>query len=521
MNFPVARTALIGLLTLMAAVSSALAQSTRKISLAEFEDKVRGGWAGQMIGVAYGGPTEFRYLQRINNDKRDWKPEEFTGTLDQDDLYVEMTFVDVMDRIGLDATTEQYGDAFKDSKYSLWHANLNARRLLRRGVKAPMSGDPSHNFHANDIDFQIESDFIGLMTPGLPRSAQAYAERVGHVMNYGDGVYGGVFFAAMYSAAFFEKDPRKVVETGLAALPPQSVYALVIRDVLDWSAKNEDWKKTWESIELKWDRDEACPEGALRPFNIDATLNGAYVAMGLLYGKGDFDKTIDVAMRAGQDADCNPASAGGIIGVMLGYKALPPKWLAPLPAIADQKFSYTNYSYNSIVTSTIRRAKLEVQRAGGQVTATDLIIPEQSPAPVKLEQFNPGRVFERIVPNDKRWEWKGTWSKPREESGNSDSIGMIADAAGSEVSVFFTGTGAILVGTLRRDGGLADVFLDGQAAGSIDAYDDGGERWNEGLWGRFDLPPGNHTLRVVVKGQPYPGSSGAAFEIRDLVVYRK
>jgi hypothetical protein len=138
-----------------------------------------------------------------------------------------MTFTEVMDRIGLDATSEQYCEAFKNSRYDVWHANAGARRLLNAGVKAPWSGHPQYNIHANDIDFQIESDFIGLMTPGLPREANKYADRVGDVMTYGDGVYGGMFFAGMYAAAFFEHDPRRVVEAGLRSIPAQSGYAKV------------------------------------------------------------------------------------------------------------------------------------------------------------------------------------------------------------------------------------------------------------------------------------------------------
>ena len=79
-------------------------KTVRKITLAELEDKVRGGWAGQMIGVTYGAPSEFRFQQKINDEAREWKPEELAGALDQDDLYVEMTFSDVMDRLGLNAT---------------------------------------------------------------------------------------------------------------------------------------------------------------------------------------------------------------------------------------------------------------------------------------------------------------------------------------------------------------------------------------------------------------------------------
>ncbi len=489
----------------------------RKLSIADLEDKVGGGWAGQMIGVTYGAPTEFKFMQKINDQPRDWKPEELKGALDQDDLYVEMTFAGVMDRVGLGATTEQYGDAFKDSKYHLWHANLAARRLLRRGIKAPLSGHPDYNLHANDIDFQIESDFIGLMCPGLPQAASQYAGRVGHVMNYGDGVYGGVFFGAMYSTAFFEKDPRKVVEAGAAALPSESVYAQVIRDVLKWSAENSDWKKTWQLIEDKWDKDDPCPEGALRPFNIDAALNGAYVALGLLYGNGDFEKTMEVAMRSGQDSDCNPSSAAGILGVMLGYKASPVKWTGPLAEIAEKKFSYTDYSFNSIVKSTIERAKLVVKQEGGSVDDAGLSIPYQEPAPAKLEQFAPGKVIERIAISDARWKWQGAWAKKMEKW----STEMRSKASGAEATVTFDGTGAMLVGSLDGDRGTAELFLDGKSVATIDGYCDDGNHTSEGLWGKFGLAPGQHTLRVVVDGKPFPESKAAWIYLQDLIVYRK
>ena len=277
-------------------------RGSRHLSRAALEDKIRGGWAGQMIGVSYGAPTEFRSNGKIIegnlNKYLDWSPERLKNAIDQDDLYVEMTFAEVMDKVGLDATTEQYGEMFKDSQYELWHANAGARRNLNRGIKAPMSGHPKYNIHANDIDFQIESDFIGLMTPGLPREANKYADRVGRVMNWGDGLYGGMFFSGMYAAAFFENDPRKVVEQGLLSIPAESAYAKVISDVLRWSAENpDDWTKTWHLIEDKWDKADACVDGALDPFNIDAKLNGGYVALGLMYGKGDFAKTLEVSTR--------------------------------------------------------------------------------------------------------------------------------------------------------------------------------------------------------------------------------
>lgn len=489
----------------------------RTLTLEALEDKIRGGWAGQMVGVTYGAPTEFRYLQRIMEDPRKWTPAELNGALNQDDLYVEMTFAEVMDREGLDATTEQYGEAFKDTQYNLWHANLAARRLLRRGVKAPMSGHSDYNLHANDIDFQIESDFIGLMCPGLPRAAQHFADRVGRVMNYGDGVYGGIFVSAMYAEAFFETHPRMVVEAGVAALPAQSVYARVIRDVLKWSAENQDWKRTWQLIQDNWDRDDPCPDGALRPFNIDAALNGAYIALGLLHGAGDFDRTLEISMRAGQDSDCNPSNAAGVLGVMLGYRKMPSKWVEHLPEIADEKFSYTNYSFHSIVRSTIERAKLVVKREGGRVDERGIRVPRQAPGELPLEQFAPGRVMERIASGDARWIRRGDWEK----ASRDERTLVRSRTAGAEAAVSFEGTGVILVGTLRREGGLLDVYLAGERVAVTDAFTDSTPRTSEGLWGKFDLASGPHTLRIVVKGEPYAGSDGAWVELEDLVVFRK
>ena len=148
----------------------------RKMPLTELRDKIKGGWAAQMIGVSFGAPTEFRFNEQIiPEDKLPvWAPDQVSNALDQDDLYVDMTFAKVLDDKGLDATTEDFGAMFRDARYALWHANLSARRNLKRGVPARLSGTPEYNVHADDIDFQIESDFIGMMAPGMPRSGRCW-----------------------------------------------------------------------------------------------------------------------------------------------------------------------------------------------------------------------------------------------------------------------------------------------------------------------------------------------------------
>jgi hypothetical protein len=408
---------------------------------------------------------------------------------------------------------------FKNSQYQLWHANAGARRLLNHGIKAPLSGHPKYNLHADDIDFQIESDFIGLMTPGLPREANKYADRVGRVMNWGDGLYGGMFFAGMYSAAFFESDARKVVELGLRSIPAESGYGRIIRDVLDWSAQHpEDWTKSWQLIQDKWDKNDACPDGAQHAFNIDAKLNGAYVALGILYGKGDFTKTLEVSTRAGQDSDCNPSSAAGIVGVMLGYDRIPEVWKAGIAPIAEKKFSYTRYSFNGIVASTLARAEKVVRGAGGKVTADGIEVPAQEPQAPKLEQWEPGVPIRHVAPMDAAWSWTGSWTESTMDRWGQKIANKTTTTAGAETTFTFEGTGVAIVGRSSQEGGRADVYLDGKKEAEIDAWIP--ERTNDNdLWHVTGLPPGKHTVRIVSRADADPRSKGTKVRIDWAVVY--
>ena len=430
-----------------------------------------------------------------------------------------MTFAEVMDRLGLEATTEQYGEMFKDSQYDLWHANAGARRLLNHGIKAPWSGHPKYNAHANDIDFQIESDFIGLMTPGLPQEANKYADRVGRVMNYGDGLYGGMFFGGMYAAAFFESDPRTVVEAGLLSIPAESGYAKVIRDVLAWSAQHpDDWKQTWRLVTDKWDRDDPCPDGALDSFNIDARLNGAYVALGLLYGKGDFARTLDVSTRAGQDSDCNPSSAAGILGVILGYERIPDEWKSGIPRLAGTKFRFTSYSFDEITQSTLKRALKVIEGAGGRVTPTEVLVPRQLPRAPALEQWAVDPPTARIVFGEPAWAWSEAWGEAKEDERSAAPTMKATEAAGAEATLRFSGTGVTVAGRCSALGGRADVYVDGEKAGEIDAYVPPRTHDND-YWHVTGLKNGPHTLRIVTRADKDERSTGTQVGIMRAIVY--
>jgi hypothetical protein len=500
------------------------ASDEKRMTVAELRDRIEGGWAGQMIGVSYGAPTEFRYRNQIIPEEKlpEWTPDKIKNSLNQDDLYVDMTFAKVLDDKGLNATTEDFGAMFREAKYQLWHANLAARRALQRGVSAKLSGTPKYNVHANDIDFQIEADFIGLMAPGLPQASNDIAWRAGRVMNYGDGIYGGMFVSCMYSAAFFESDPRRLVEAGLACIPSASPYAKLIADVLVWSKESpEDWIRVWKQVEDKWNRREPCPEGANAPFNIDAKLNGAYIAIGMLYGKGDMDSTIKITTQCGQDSDCNPASAAGVLGVVLGYRKIPDHWKSGIPAIADEKFRYTDFSFRTIVDSNLKRAIALVSRNGGRLDGDTLVMKLQRPKAAKLEVWDDyGSPVERISADDPRWSWKGEWRTSNPQARRQISR-RVASAKGAEATVAFEGTGAIITGPYLPTAGKAEVYLDGKLDRVVDVHpDEDRSKGGEAVWHAFGLKNGKHTVRIVVLGEPYARSKGSDIGIDDLIVFR-
>ena len=232
-------------------------------------------------------------------------------SLNQDDLYVDMTFAKVLDDKGIHATTADFGAMFRNAQYRLWHANLAARRALKRGVPPELTGTPSYNAHANDIDFQIESDFIGLMAPGPAAIRERSVPARGPRDELGDGIFGGMFISGMYSAAFFETDPRKVVEAGLAAMPPKSPYARVIADVLAWSKQYPGrLEKVWQLVNEKWDKREPCPGRRAPAFQYRRQAEWRVCRPRPALRPRRFRQDIDVATRAGQDSDCNPAERG-------------------------------------------------------------------------------------------------------------------------------------------------------------------------------------------------------------------
>jgi len=374
-------------------VPEAAGQEFRRLPVKEYRDKMKAGWIGQIIGVSWGAPTEGKYNSIMPAEKMPpFRESLINDAFGQDDLYVEMTFLRSMEEYGLDVSIRQAGIDFANSGYPLWVANAAGRANLRNGIAPPDSSHPRFHPCAGAIDYQIEADYAGLIAPGMPDVVIALGEKFGRLMNYGDGVYAGQFVGAMIAEAFFEKDVMRLIETGLRAIPKESLYAGMVRDMIQWHKENPTaWEKTWELAEKKYNQD--------KNYNIsdlDVKREGAWVLMGLLYGQGDLDQTMIISCRCGFDSDCNPSSSGGVLFTMRGTSNLPDKYCKRLDE--TKIFSHTAYSFPRLLDVCEKLARQGLMRVGGRVERDAngdevLVIPVKAPTPSPFEDLkNPGPI---------------------------------------------------------------------------------------------------------------------------------
>jgi len=496
------------------------------ISKQELLNKIKGGWAGQTIGVVYGAPVEFKYNGSLIDDNQNipWNEHNVKYWWDKkpglfDDIYTDLNFVSAFEKYGINASSESIAKHWSNTAYHLAHANQASRYNILNGIMPPASGNWKNNPHADDIDFQIEADFIGLMSPGMVNKATEIADRVGHVMNSGDGWYGGVYASALYSSAFISDNPIQIVENAIKTIPKGTKFYDCISDVIKWKKDYpDDWKQTWFELQKKWNNDVGCPKGVFLGFNIEAKINSAYVTIGLLYGDGDFSKSIDIATRCGQDADCNPATVGGVLGVMMGYDNIPDFWLKPLQEIENDNFENTEMSLSKAYDLSMKHALQIISDEGGKIELDQLTIPISEPVAVAFEQN-----FENTYPIERN---------------------KIDESFTDEITFEFKGNGFLLYGNMvkrskvdidyidrvsKRTYGsesfglaetddpyvaLMEIYIDDKLEEVVKLPMMNSARRLEPAW-KYNLPEGKHTLKLKWLNH----KDEYEYRINDLIVY--
>jgi len=399
-------------------------QKFRRLPVKEYRDKMKAGWIGQMAGVAWGYPIEFRYYGRFVPECMvpKWKPDMVNDAFTQDDLYLDIGYLHSIHKHGLGISSWQVAIDFANYDFEY---RRGRRATYMSGLAPPDSGHPKFRKHPDGLGYQIAADITGLIAPGLPNIPIALGEQFGPVSRYGDGIYAGQFVGAMYSEAFFESEPVKVVQAALKAIPQESTFAEMVRDVLSWYKQEpDDWERAYHLIDKKYFRNKKYnwmdwKWKGLETLNMDVKLNGAHIIAGLLYGRRDLDKTIIYSLRGGHDCDCNPSNSAGVLFTTIGFSKLPGRFTS-----IDERRVFSQvedallfrYTLLEVLELTEKIAREAIVQSGGRIEKDAngeevFFIPLQVPKPSKLQQSqDPGPIANSRFTMEELAQIRGTGS---------------------------------------------------------------------------------------------------------------
>lgn len=317
-------------------------------------DKIAGAWTGRIAGCLLGKPLEGLRMDRIMPILR------CTGNYPMNRYVDSRDFTDdLRKRVNLDALepwqkcwadtiggaapvdddtnytvfalklVESYGKGFRSADvmegWLQWIpmlATCTAERVAYRNAACgllPPRTATWQNPYREWIGAQIRGDFFGYINPGSPREAAEMAFRDACISHVKNGIYGEMYIAAMIAAAACCAGAEAVVQAGLREIPPASRLAKGVEQVLAWHKMGCPWQDTAREITSRWDE--------WNQYHWCHTVSNAMiVTAALLYGEGDFAKSICLAVQTGFDTDCNGATVGSVAGMLAGRKAIPPVW---------------------------------------------------------------------------------------------------------------------------------------------------------------------------------------------------
>jgi ADP-ribosylglycohydrolase len=354
-----------------------------QLSESELLDKVHGGWLGRCAGCLLGKPVE-RWTSKMIEDylspgkaypldnyfpllkdkipkpllfsteQARWTLSSINGMVEDDDTDYTIMALHILEENGFDFMPKDVGEQWLSHLpyNSVFTAEKIAYKNLVDGLLPPETATTNNPF-SEWIGAQIRADLWGYVSPAMPNLAAELAFRDAVLSHVKEGIYGAMFFSSLIAAAFSTSSAKELLNVGLTEIPENSEFSRMVKQMVAWSSEDEKWKKTWGRIDEKY--------GKLSPLH--TINNAAFVLLGLLYGKGDFEKSITIAVMAGLDTDCNGATTGSILGVILGAKQLPAKWVKPIDDKIESAVLGFNYSrISDLAKRTLIIAKSNLDR---------------------------------------------------------------------------------------------------------------------------------------------------------------
>jgi len=315
----------------------------------DYAGRVYAGVLGKVIGVYLGRPIEGKTYEQIaaRLGDVDYYVHDAMGVplvVPDDDITGTFTFVRAMEDHGDDPAirAEQIGQSWLDylveGRTILWWGGLGnstehtAYLRLKAGIPAPRSGSIEVNGQvvAEQIGAQIFIDGWAMLHPGDPGAAADLAQRAASVSHDGAAVHAAQVLAAMEAQAFVETDIGRLLEVGVSVIPADSIIRRLIDDLREWHAVEADWRAARRRIVDRYGYDRY---GG----NVHVVPNHALIVMSMLYGEGDFGRTLKIVNTCGWDTDCNSGNVGCLMGIRGGLAGVDHgrDWRGP---VADRLF---------------------------------------------------------------------------------------------------------------------------------------------------------------------------------------
>lgn len=359
--------------------NSGASRTAGQFSRDDLLDRLTGAWLGRAAGCLLGKPVESSKIQRqgiraiLEAEGRwpldryftaaglppevaaayPWNRHACDNSLEEnivcmpedDDINYPMLNLYVLEQYGREFTADNVGEAWLTMLPVL--ATFTAERLAYMNLlrlKEPPETATYRNPYREWIGAQIRGDVFGWINPGRPADAAAMAYRDAQLSHVKNGIYGEMFVAAMLAGAFVARDVREAVEIGLAEIPARSRLAEAIRFALALPQQEPEWERAVDRIYERY--------GSYHW--VHTINNAALVTAALVYGEGDYERTICRAVMGGWDTDCNGATVGSVLGVMLGAKNLPAKWVAPLHnRVRTSLKGFDNITFDELAQRTL------------------------------------------------------------------------------------------------------------------------------------------------------------------------
>jgi len=266
-----------------------------------------------------------RQPRRTLNDRQtNWLRDGLSGMVEDDDINYTTSGFAILKRYGADFRPMDVASFWGDNLpvFHTCSAERAAYRNFASGILPPASAT-HRNPYREWIGAQIRADYFGYSNPGNPERAAEWAWRDASISHIKNGIYGEMWAAAMLAAAYVANDWETIIRAGLAQIPAHCRLREDIEKILRAHDAGASYDDTIQLVRAQWDE-----------MNVHhwchTNSNAQIVAVGLLWGEDDYEKTITRAVMPGFDTDCNGATCGSLWGVRHGVDQLPRKWTRPM-----------------------------------------------------------------------------------------------------------------------------------------------------------------------------------------------